>query len=161
MKKIFQRKFSYRYLGFKKMRYEQIAPRKHDQSNNEFKLRRALWALMTGTGLILISWQMNIINRFKKGNFTQKNSFRFCIIMMIVLICFASYLLYNTRKYPIAERSSIMTHEFPIAAYSMTASALFVLIGTFILFTDLLEAFGILFYICFWGFFFNILFVLA
>lgn len=133
-----------------------------DRKRKEFLLRNILWCLITGSGLFLISWQMHIIRRFKKGNYIEKNSFRFCVIILFLLIIVGAYLAFVTKSTsPDEDRSHVMHRDYPIAAYSLTALALIMIVGSFILFTDILGAFGILFFFCFWGFFFNFIFVLS
>lgn len=145
-----------------KMRYEQrVRPKRSDQQK-EFYIRRVIWSLITGICLFLIGWKMHIGRRFSRGNYLQKNSFRFCVIMLIIFVILATFLVVMTWKHaPGEDVARKMQAEYPIAAYTMTAIALFLIVGTFLFFTDLLKAFGILFFFAFWGFFFNIIFVFS
>ena len=145
------------------MHYQQQRPRViDDKRRRDFWMRNILWCLVTGVGLFLIGWQMNIVSRFKRRNFIQKNSFRFCVIMFFLFIIVASYLLFVTKKLsPGEDRARTMQRDYPIAAYSMTALSLILIVGSFIFFTDILGAFGILFFFCFWGFFINFIFVIS
>lgn len=144
------------------MRYNQQPRAFTDEKRKELWLKNIIWCVMTGCGLFLIGWQMKIIQRFKRGNFLEKNSFRFCVIMFFLFIIIAFYLILVTKNIgPGQDRAHIMQRDYPIAAYSMTALALILIVGSFIFSTDLLGALGILFFFCFWGFFINAIFVCA
>lgn len=133
-----------------------------DRRRREFWMRNILWCLITGAGLFLIGWQMHIVTRFQRRNFIQKNSFRFCVIMFFLFIIVACYLLFKTKTpHPGEDRARTMQRDYPIAAYSMTALSLILIVGSFIFFTDILGAFGILYFFCFWGFLINFIFVIS
>ena len=71
----------------------------------------------------------------------------------------AVYLLLNTT--PTGDRAQNMRTEHPYVAYPMTFAFLILIGLSFSIFTTLLAAVGLVFFVAFWGFFFNALLALA
>lgn len=127
-----------------------------ESKHDKFKLRFAKM-LLFGTLLMVLSRTTHIRQKFVDGNFTAKNSFRFGCLTLVCLVGCATFLVIKTpRNGDLAEN---MIKYYPIAAYSMTASALILLLVTFGIFTDLIGALGIVYFIGFWGLVINFIMI--
>ena len=121
-------------------------------------LKHLLWCLLSAGILIGIFIQMNLTEIIQKTDITKMNSFRISILCFSVVLVISIYLFMVTTRGP--DRHFQMQARHPIAAYTMTAFAVILLISTLILTLDLLKFIGIVFYFSFWIFFFNLLFLL-
>ena len=123
------------------------------------KLRRLIWTIVFGAILILITLLTRIIDRLPDINLRSFNNIRLFIVLFFVFIVLATYLLIFTTNGE--DRANNMINEHPYAAYSM-AFVFLILVGlTFSIFTTLMQASGVIFFIAFWGFLFNLLLLLA
>ena len=134
-------------------------PKAFSNEVSEFRLKCILWAFVSFFALLALGYSFHVVDRFHRGNFTQKNSFRFSIFMFIIILVFASYLIVVTRGKN-TDRAIIMQRDHPIAAYSMTISLLFLLLGTFYMAVELLGGVGIIYFFAAWIFFFNVILIL-
>ena len=124
----------------------------------EFKLKRIMWVLASGFVMGLIIFMTKGYTKFMNEKFYQKNSFRFCIIMFLVIVVISIYLILTTSKE--GDRAQNMLREHPIGSYSMTGAAVLLLIYSFLFSTEIFGAIGIMFFIAFWAFFFNVILIL-
>lgn len=98
--------------------------------------------------------------RFINEKFYQRNSFRFIVIMLILVMCLATYLILSTDKKE-KNKAQQMIDQHPVAAYSMTACALLLIVYSFIFSLELMNIIGVVFFMAFWVMFYHLLFVIA
>jgi hypothetical protein len=124
----------------------------------EFCARHLLWAFVFGAFLFFVGWTRGIDKVFVARGLATANSFRFFVCSFALLVVLATFLLLTTSKE--GDRGENMRAEHPVAAYSMTFSVLVMVFASFLFWVDLLGLLGILFFVAFWGFFFNLVLII-
>lgn len=139
--------------------YPRREPRAFQGGNpNDFAAQRIMYIAICLILLVLIGKQLHIVDRFVDGNFSQKNSLRFCGLTGSIALGAAVFLLAKTsREGDLAEN---MIREWPVAAYTMSACVLMMALASFHFFTDLLGALGIVYFLAAWGLVLNVILAL-
>lgn len=117
------------------------------------------YTLLAATIMFFIGKFLKLPELWVTKNVTQKNEFRFCCIAIFIVVTCAIYLYFKTKNVPSKQRVYRMKDDYPVAAYTMTVSALVFGIASFLVCVYLMGPFGIIFYCAMWVAFYNLLFL--
>ena len=127
-------------------------------TNRDYALKRFMYITLFVLLIGVLSYQLDIRTRFVDGNFGEKNSLRFFILMATVVVCTGAFLLLKTSRQ--GELAENMIREWPVAAYTMSAAAVMMVLASFHFITDLLGALGIVYFVAAWGLLLNVILAL-
>jgi hypothetical protein len=122
--------------------------------------KRILWIVGTAVALYFFETQGHVRQKFVERRFTQRNSVRLFALTFFVFVLIGTYLVCKTDPEH-EDRAAQMFNEFPVAAYSMTAAALLMLLSSFQICTGLVGALGVVMFVAIWGFVLNLVFLSA
>lgn len=132
-----------------------------DRDKLMMKLLHGLWfAAALTVDAFCLGFNGNY-KRFVQEKFYQRNSFRFMVLMIVLVACLSLFLIFGTKGADKSKMAQAMLDQHPVAAYTMTACALLLIVYSFIFSTDLMGVLGILFFAAFWVMFYHVLFVLT